>query len=289
MPELPEVETVRRGLEQYAKGAVITAVDIDWARSFPASPEDTKALVIGSALTEFNRRGKVLIIDLGNDHSLMIHLKMTGQLILQNLNGKRIGGGHPTKSMQGELPDTSTRVVFNLNDGRKLFFNDQRKFGWIRLVQNEHIYDDSLLQKMGPEPFGDEFTFDEFVAKLKRRSAPIKPVLLDQTVVAGLGNIYVDEALFLTKIHPRTPANQIDKARLEELFAAIPRVMQDSLDRGGTSFTHFVDANGFYGDYLKHAWVFKREGQPCRRCEAPIEKFQLGGRGTHVCPECQVL
>ena len=214
---------------------------------------------------------------------------MTGQLILMEKTGKRFGGGHPTKSMVDGLPDSSTRAIFEFKSGDKLFFNDQRKFGWIKLVPNAEVNNDVLLARLGPEPLNSEFLLTDFRAAIQKRKAPIKAVLLDQSVLAGLGNIYVDEALHLAKIHPARTASSLKKPELERLHRAIIEVLNLSIKHGGTSFTNYVNVLGLKGDYLQHARAFNRTGQPCPVCAAPIEKIKVAGRGTHFCPRCQRL
>lgn len=339
MPELPEVETIRLGLQGAIVGQEITDVEVLFNKSFNVELERITDFVAGSVVTAVHRRGKVLIIDLDNGYSLLVHLKMTGQLVLDlnqekisntkyqipnqtqsqksenwkmekgkgvtkskdskslefsnsNLefgNAGRIAGGHPTKSLAGELPDNSTRVVFRFADGSRLFFNDQRKFGWIRLVESSRVENEKFFEKMGPEPLEHGFRSMEFGECIKRSKRPVKAILLDQSTVAGLGNIYVDEALHLAKIHPLRKGQTLTQKEVERLHAAIIEVLEASLGYGGTSFTNYVNAEGKKGDYLRNARVFKREGQPCRECGATIEKIKVAGRGTHICPECQKL
>lgn len=284
MPELPEVETIRRGLGGLILGQSISSVDVIFSRTITGKSAKP---IIGSTVESVARRGKVLIIEFSNNLSLMIHLKMTGQLILVQ-NGERFGGGHPTKSMTSQLPDNSTRIIFGFKSGDQLFFNDQRKFGWIKIVPTGLVADDSLVAKLGPEPLEEGFTLVDFKERLKKRSGPIKAVLLDQSMVAGLGNIYVDESLHMAKIHPSTSANAVSSVKVKALYTAIPKILNESLGKGGTSFTNFVNHLGFMGDYLKHARVFKREGKPCPECHTTIKKIRVAGRGTHICPKCQV-
>lgn len=284
MPELPEVETIRRGLEGLIVGQTLSKIEVIFSRTI--TTKSTKP-IIGVRVVGVARRGKVLIFELSNDLSLMIHLKMTGQLILVQKSA-RFGGGHPTKSMNANLPDSSTRIILRFKSGDQLFFNDQRKFGWVKLVPTGLVADESLVAKLGPEPLEEGFTLADFKKRLKRRSGPIKAVLLDQSTVAGLGNIYVDESLHMAKIHPSTPANAVSSAKVKALYTAIPKVLNESLGKGGTSFTNFVNHLGFMGDYLKHARVFKREGKPCPVCHTTIKKIRVAGRGTHVCLKCQV-
>jgi len=296
MPELPEVETIRRGLLPRLKNQVISNVAIEWHKTFDADAEYIAAHVVGAMITDIDRRGKVLIMHLDNSQALLFHLKMTGQMILVSKvkSGKskvenRFSGGHPTKSMEGKLPDTSTRVTFTFNNGGKLFFNDQRKFGWIKLVPTSDINLDKLISRLGPEPLSKNFVLKSFEASLAKRKAPIKAVLLDQSTLAGLGNIYVDEALHLAKVHPQAIAGELSKPQLARLYAAIKSVLKVSVDHGGTSFSNYVNALGAKGDYLQHARAFRREGQPCPECGTEIIKIRVAGRGTHICPKCQKI
>lgn len=325
MPELPEVETIKRGLEQVLPGKEIKRVDVDFTKSMPAVVDDITNYVTGAKVSSIRRRGKVMIIDLSSGYSLLIHLKMTGQLVFdydqkQTLNSKpetlnksefsksknskglefsnsdlgfteakRFGGGHPTKSMVAELPDKSTRVVFTFDDGSKLYFNDQRKFGWIKLVESENVEKEKFFENMGPEPLGSEFGISNLESRIKKSKRAIKAILLDQSTVAGLGNIYADEALHLAKIHPLRAGQYLSLEEVERLHAAIIKVLQNSIDDGGTSFTSYVKANGGVGDYLQNARVYRREGEACPECGAAIEKIKVAQRGTHVCPQCQSL
>lgn len=296
MPELPEVETIRRGLLPRLKGQVITDVSIEWHKTFDADAEYIATHVVGAVVTDIDRRGKVLIMHLNNNQALLFHLKMTGQMILEQNNEsrsknkakpQRFGGGHPTKSMEGTLPDTSTRVIFTFDSGDKLFFNDQRKFGWIKLLESSKVESEKLLASMGPEPLTAEFGIKNFELSLRKRNSPIKAVLLDQSTLAGMGNIYVDEALHLAKIHPSTVAAKLKRPQVIKLFEAIKKVLNMSVERGGTSFSNYVNALGVRGDYLQHARAFRREGQACPECQTEIIKIRVAGRGTHVCPKCQ--
>lgn len=286
MPELPEVETIRVGLAARLIGQTISAVEVLWPKSL--SPAEAVSTIVGQEIVALDRRAKVLIIELKNDYSLLIHLKMTGQLVLAQQTGERLAGGHPSASMAAELPDRSTRVVFNMVSGDRLFFNDQRKFGWIQILPTAEINDHNLVGRLGPEPLSDEFKLADFSAILKRRKgSPIKAVILDQSTVAGIGNIYADESLHLAKIHPAIKAGDLRPAQVKRLFEAIRTIMAAGVEHGGTSFAHYVNALGGKGDYLDHARVFNRRDQPCPVCGTPIVKLRVAGRGTHICPKCQ--
>jgi formamidopyrimidine-DNA glycosylase len=287
MPELPEVETIRTGLAKLLPGKVVKDVWYDWDKSFPNAPADVARFLVGSEIEKVRRRAKVLIIELSSGWALIIHLKMTGQLVFIG-KGQRFGAGHPGKELVGELPAKSTRVVLDFKDGSKLFFNDQRKFGWMRLMPTLEIPEIDFFKKVGPEPLDDDFTVDKFIERLMRRqNSNIKSVLLDQTVVAGIGNIYADESLWSAKIHPATIVKDIPKAGLVLLYNAVRDVLNLSIQKGGSTDKNYVDAEGKKGSYLSFANVFRKEGQPCPRCGTPIEKIRVAGRGTHICPRDQ--
>jgi formamidopyrimidine-DNA glycosylase len=289
MPELPEVETIRAGLAKLLPGRVVKDVWYDWDKSFPNAPADVARFLVGSKIEKVRRRAKVLIIELSGGWALIIHLKMTGQLVFVG-DKQRFGAGHPSDSLIKELPDKSTRVVIDFTDGSKLFFNDQRKFGWMRLMPALQIPEIDFFKKVGPEPLEDDFTVDLFIQRLQRRkNSNIKAVLLDQTVVAGIGNIYADESLWSAKIHPATLVKDMPKTKLVTLYNAIRDVLNLSISKGGSTDKNYVDAEGHKGSYLQFANVFRREGQPCPRCGTPIEKIRVAGRGTHICPKEQRL
>jgi formamidopyrimidine-DNA glycosylase len=288
MPELPEVETVKRGLLQLLPNRCIESVDYNWLKSFPNAKSDVEEFLIGAIVTDIKRRAKVLLIELNSGYSLVIHLKMTGQLVFRG--EESFGAGHPNDSLIGELPDKSTRVVITFTDGSKLFFNDFRKFGWMRLIPTIEVPNIDFFKTVGPEPLSEAFTAREFIARIRRRNnTSIKAALLDQTVVAGIGNIYADEALFGAKIHPSLHVKEVSDAKLKKLFMAVRDVLQLSIDKGGSSDKNYVNAEGKRGNYLGFANVFRREGQSCKVCGHTIEKIRVAGRGTHICPFEQKL
>lgn len=287
MPELPEVETVRRGLQKLLVGHTVQSVESDWAKSFPNSQTDVDKFLIGATVTDIRRRAKVLLVDLSSGYSLVIHLKMTGQLVYV-AESERFGAGHPTDSLIGKLPDRSTRVLFRLDHGANLYFNDQRKFGWVRLYPTVEIPNIDFMRRVGPEPLEDSFTFADFRSQLSRRqNTTIKAALLDQSVIAGVGNIYADEALWGARIHPATRVRDISDAKLRKLFTELRYVLELSIEKGGSTDRNYVNAEGKKGSYIDFARVFRREGLPCPRCGATIVKSRVAGRGTHTCPVCQ--
>lgn len=289
MPELPEVETVRLGLQRLAIGRVFTAVWHDAPKSFPNATTDVEQFLIGAKIVTVRRRAKVLLIDLSTRYTLVIHLKMTGQLVLRG-DGVAFGAGHPNDSLIGALPDRSTRVTFAFSDGSHLYFNDQRKFGWIKLLPSLEVPNIDFMKKVGPEPLDADFTSHAFAERFKRRAkTSIKAALLDQTVIAGVGNIYADESLWGAKIHPQRLVGTITPKEFERLYTELRAVMTTAIERGGSTDKNYVNAEGKRGSYLDFAWVFRRQGLPCPRCNTTIIKFKAAGRGTHICPHCQQL
>ena len=289
MPELPEVETVRRGLAELLIGRTVRRVTVfDSPKSFPNAPGQIEQFLYGASVMAVRRRAKVLIIDLDSDYSLVVHLKMTGQLIFRGQ--QNFGGGHPTDSLVGDLPDRSTRVQIDFADDSHLFFNDQRKFGWIKLLPTVEVPQLPFMQKVGPEPLDSKTTAKEFIQRIRRRqNSMIKPAFLDQAVIAGVGNIYADEALWAAQIHPETRVKNVTDAQLNTLFTELRNILQLSIDQGGSTDKNYVDAEGRKGNYLTFAHVFRREGQSCHRHpDQEIIKLKVGGRGTHICPVCQV-
>jgi formamidopyrimidine-DNA glycosylase len=287
MPELPEVETVRIGLHGFLPGKRVKTVHHDWPKSFPNAPADVEQFLLGARILDVRRRAKVLLIDLDTEYSLVIHLKMTGQLVYRG-DHERFGAGHPNDSLVHDLPDKTSHVYFDFTDGSQLFFNDQRKFGWVRLMPTVEIPYLDFFLKVGPEPLADNFTATDFIQRLMRRAkSGIKAVLLDQTVIAGIGNIYADEALWAAKIHPETKVQDVPKKKLETLHTELQAVLRLSIEKGGSTDRNYVNAEGKKGSYMSFAKVFRREGKPCPRCAATIIKTRVAGRGTHTCPVCQ--
>ena len=320
MPELPEVETVRRGLAELLPGRrVVRATVFASPKSFPNAPGQVEQFLYGAGVTAVRRRAKVLLIELDSGYTLVTHLKMTGQLVFRATSNQPVtrdgatpassrqrdvevdrvaepaalktdfAGGHPSDSLIGELPDRSTRVQLEFADGSRLFFNDQRKFGWLQLVPTAEVPDMPFMQKVGPEPLDPQTTAAQFVQRIRRRNGSlIKPAFLDQSVIAGVGNIYADEALWAARIHPETRVREVTDAQLNTLFTELKKVLQLSIDQGGSTDKNYVDAEGRRGNYLRFAHVFRRQGQTCHRHpDQEIIKTKVGGRGTHTCPVCQ--
>lgn len=322
MPELPEVETIRRGLNRFILNKKIVNVKILCDKSFIGPKE----LIEWQEIIAIRRFGKALVFDFKNQVSMLVHLRMTGQLIYRACGEesgknyiemiqagdfktslyteKSFAGGHPTDSFFSKLPNKQTRVLFKIesvDDIRKthsgsleqkigsgtLYFNDQRKFGFCKIIETDEVLQDEFIKKLAKEPW--QISVEEFKKNLlHHKNAEIKPTILDQTVIAGLGNIYADEALFLAKIHPERLVSTLTDHEIETLLESAKTVMQRSIDSGGSTMATYVKADGTRGDYLqKFAQVFRREGEPCNRCGTEIIKIKVAGRGTHLCPNCQ--
>lgn len=280
MPELPEVETIRRGLQGYIVKQEIVDVDVYCDKSFCGKVAD----VVGRKINEVRRYGKALMVDLDGGISLMIHLRMTGQLIYDGV--ERYAAGHPSENFVDKLPNKQTRVTIKLSEG-VLYFNDQRKFGFVKVMPTDEVEQDSFVKKLAKEPW--QMTASELWGKLRRHpKACIKAVILDQTVICGLGNIYADEALYAAGIHPMRRAGSLSEVETAKLLEQACKVMEESIESGGSTMATYVRADGTRGDYLeKFAKVFRKEGMECPRCGGKIEKIRVAGRGTHICPKCQ--
>lgn len=276
MPELPEVENVRRSLEQMVVGKTIDAVEVRLGRIVrtPDDPVRFAAELAGCTVAGVNRRGKYLLFDVP-PYVLVSHLRMEGQYRLADAD-------------ETEAPHT--HVVFHFSDGSELRYRDVRQFGTMDLLPASAPWPEAWphgLTSLGPEPLMPGFAPADLYRAIHHRSAPIKAVLLDQTTVAGLGNIYVDEALFGAGIHPERPAKAVTRMQAAKLHAEIVDVLQRAIDAGGSSVKTYVDGYGRHGGFQMALAVYARDGEPCRVCGTPIEKLRVGGRGTHVCPTCQ--
>ena len=288
MPELPEVETVKRGLSKLIIGRKIVGVKSDNLKSFPNALNDVNNFLVNALIIDVRRRAKVLLIDLSTNYTLVTHLKMTGQMVFVGTK-ERFAAGHPNDSLVGKLPDKSTRVTFDFSDGSHLYFNDQRKFGWVRLIPTLEVPNIDFMKRVGPEPLEADFTVEQFISQFKKRSGTsIKAAILDQSVIAGVGNIYADESLWGAKIHPARKVSSISDIEFAELYKEVRFVMNLSIEKGGSTNRNYVNAEGKKGSYMDFARVFRREGLDCPRCGAEIIKIRVAGRGTHVCPNCQI-
>lgn len=284
MPELPEVETIRRGLEKLILYKKIIRMEVKEAKSVILGGKKLENTIYNFRIIGLKRFGKALVIDLDSGWSLMVHLRMTGQLIFEG--EERFAGGHPTEDFVEQMPSRHTRVIFELENGR-LYFNDQRKFGFIKVLLTDLVKKEGFIWKLGKEPW--VMSGEELYEKLQRhQKTTIKAVILDQTVMAGLGNIYADEALFWAGVLPTRRVETITKVEVERILEGARRVMDVSIASGGSTMATYVQADGSRGDYLeKFAKVFRREGQLCLRCGGEIKKIKVSGRGTYICLGCQ--
>jgi formamidopyrimidine-DNA glycosylase len=288
MPELPEVETVRIGLNENTLGWEIEGGEVLLPRAI-AYPDQSEAFleaITGAEFLEWQRRGKYLIAKLSQGNQLGVHLRMTGSLLWCDRN--LLVGKHTRARLF--LKEKGKKKKEKDLGQMELRFDDQRTFGKIWLVPSNQPTESIItgLQKLGLEPFDPEFTPEHLAAKLSRTGRPIKTVLLDQEIVAGIGNIYADESLFLGKIHPQKPANSLKPAEIKALHYGIIRSLSDGIAKGGTTFSSFQNVAGLKGNYIDTAWVFRRTGQPCNICGTVISRIKLGGRSTHFCSQCQI-
>ena len=280
MPELPEVETIKLQLVRFLTGHKIEKVEIKNSKTFSGSPKDIE----GAKFKGARRFAKVVCLDLSNNYSILIHVKLTGQLIYRGLNLK-----NPeilSKKIVGGAPGPHTLVIFNLDKGGILYYNDIRRFGWIRVIKTSGVSEEPFIKKLGSDML--EIDFDDFKKIIDKTSRNIKVVLMDQTKMGGVGNIYANDALWLARINPRRSAAGLNQSEVSNLHKAILKVLKTGLRYGGASELAFVTPDGSEGEYQKHTLAYGREGDPCDRCHKPmIKKFFLGGRGTYFCPVCQ--
>lgn len=268
----------------------IQKIEIRRKKVVKMRPSEFVRALIGNAFAKINRRGKLLIFHLERGGKFMlVHLKMTGQLIYESERAI-VGGGHPwppLRQAQGKpnLPNAYTRVVFSFADGSKLFFNDLRVFGFMKLVDEEELA--RVLAAYGIEPLLKTFVWENFRALFTKRSVSLKAVLLDQQAIAGLGNIYADEAAFAARLRPDRRVATLTVAELKRLFRVIPKVLKAAIAHGGTTFENFRDVEGKRGNYMRHLKVYGRAGLKCRRCGATLRRTVVAQRGTVYCPICQ--
>lgn len=265
MPELPEVETIKRELEKAVLGKKITGVTVHNPKVIrePSADKFKKGLS-GVTIKNILRKAKLLILELSNGKSLAIHLKMTGQLVYP-------GSGQ------------AARVSFHLSDGKNLDFNDQRLFAELRLIDDWRKL--KFIQGLGPEPF--DITEEQFKGMLSAKKTKIKPLLMDQTFISGIGNLYAAEALFRARIYPERAANSLSDKEKMSLFKEIKDTLREAIEHRGSSVDQYVQLTGHPGGYAKYHKVYDREGKPCLVCKTPIKRIALAGRGTYFCPKCQ--
>ncbi len=286
MPELPEVETIRRGLSERLAGRMVDGLEILREKQF--SGEENKLL--GQTIISVERFGKLLVMPLTNGWALAVHLKMTGQLLWKAAKGgERVMGGHPDATYIDELPNKYTRVILQFDDGSRLFFNDLRSFGYMHVLSPEEQARHKFMQSLGPEPLSPAFTVAYLTERLKRKeNSSIKAFLLDQTNIAGLGNIYADESLFRAAILPTRKAGSLTGGEVRNLVDCIQETLELALQHGGSTEKDYRNAVGEKGTYLQVAQVYHKTGLRCARCnDGKITRIKLAGRSTHFCPVCQ--
>lgn len=287
MPELPEVETIRADLSRVIVNKKIKNFEVRVKKAVhPQSVKKIKADLVGAKIIAAKRRAKMLILSLDTKQHLLVHLKMTGQLIYEPTNGRVIMGGHPQPGGHLNLPNQYTRAIFTFTDRSKLFFNDLRKFGWLRTASQAEL--EEMVAKVGPEPLSPDFTLPYFAGILRRYpNRPIKQILLDQRLIAGIGNIYADEAAHLSGILPSRKAGSLKPAEIATLYKNIVGVLKLAIKKKGTSSRNYRRVDGGEGGMVKHLKVYGRGNKPCLTCFTPLKKTKLAGRGTHFCPKCQ--
>ena len=298
MPELPEVETIRLGLQKYLVGHKIVGVDVKLKRIFTGSAKQ----IIGAKITGVERFGKGLVINLDNGFCIAVHIKLTGQLIYNDLAFVRNRNIHLSQDKVGTLPNKFTHVIFNLDKDAKLYYNDIRQFGWIKIIKREDLKTLSFFKDLGPEPLPSSgqapLTFEQFKNILSKSALSVKVLIMDQKRIGGVGNIYANDALFLAGIDPRKKAKEVTKNEAKKLFNAILTVLKNGLKYGGASELTFVNAIGEEGSYQNHFLAYGKKGEKCSGCgrrlggtSGPeggiIQKIFLGGRGTFFCPKHQ--
>lgn len=287
MPELPEVETIRRQLNSQLTNKKITGVEI----RVPKLVRNQRSYFIrhctGARVIKVNRRAKLVLIGLTSGYTLIIHLKMTGQLVFRH-GLKTIAGGHPIGGGLDVLPNKFSHVIFSFDHAGTLFFNDIRKFGFLKLVPTPSLAAELGREGYGPEPLDRAFLLTKFQSMLQRKaSALIKPLLMDQTFIAGIGNIYATEVCFNARILPSRHVKTLSPKEIKALFFAIKKTLAQAIAKRGSSVDTFIDAYGEPGKYVPLLKVYGRDGQKCRRCGATITKVNMAGRGTAYCRQCQ--
>lgn len=273
MPELPEVETIRGTLERLVLHKEINDVSIFWPKiiKHPDDVEEFRMTLQGETIQRMARRGKFLLFYL-SDYVLISHLRMEGKY----------------RVVDREEPiDKHTHVIFHFTDGRDLRYNDVRKFGTMHVFPIGEEFSVKPLNQLGPDPFDDSYKFEYLSEKLSKTTRFIKATLLDQSVIAGLGNIYVDEVLFLAKIHPETRSHTLNQEQKKLIYEYAKEVLAKAVKQGGTTIRSYVDGQGEMGMFQQELFAYGQEGEPCYNCETPIEKIKVAGRGTHICPSCQ--
>ncbi|MDP3899890.1 MAG: bifunctional DNA-formamidopyrimidine glycosylase/DNA-(apurinic or apyrimidinic site) lyase [bacterium] len=293
MPELPEVETIRQDLSEKIIGKKITGVTVTKPRLVKSGLNNFIQILTGNTFKKINRRGKLVYVELKkSDLVLLIHLKMTGQLIYQKGPRRQGGvskiiaaGGHSFKSMEWDLPNKYSHIYFSFQDNSRLFFNDLRTFGYMKLVDEKELK--QVLNKFGIEPLTPDFTLKNFAQALKHRKTNIKALLLNQQIIAGIGNIYADEICHYAGVLPSRRTPDLTIAEIKKLWQGSSLILKKAIKERGTTFNNYRDADGKKGNFIKFLKVFGRKGEACGKCGEKIKKIRLAGRGTHFCEMCQ--
>ncbi len=285
MPELPEVETVRRGLVRRVKNKRIKTVEVRKASMVRGSAAAFVRQLTGDAFDRIERRGKLLIFHLAKaDKYMLVHLKMTGQLILES-GKKTSGGGHPWPPVGDGLPNKYSHVIFSFASGAKLYFNDMRQFGYLQIVDEKKLA--LATAHYGVEPLSKDYTWEAFRESMRGRSVSLKAALLNQTLVAGLGNIYADEVAYRARVRPSRRVPRVTEAEWRRIYREIPKVLAEALKYRGTTFDKFRDSEGKSGDFSSRLKAYGRAGLKCKRCGTIMVKTKVAQRGTTYCPNCQ--
>ncbi len=283
MPELPEVETIRRDLLEKVLQKAISKVEIMREKTVRSDHDFFKNTLTKSKFLDIDRIGKLLMFDLGNLH-MLVHLKMTGQLIYKE-SEKVIAGGHSDGELDLKVPNNHTRAAIYFADGSGLFFNDMRVFGYLQLANEEEKQ--KIKAKYGIEPLTNNYTYENFEKALQNRKKNLKAVLLDQSIFSGIGNIYADEACFMAGVRPDRLANSLSTEEKQKLFKSIETVIAKAVDERGTTFNDYVDPYGRKGNFVNFLQVYGRGGELCNKCGESLQKIKVAGRGTVVCAKCQ--
>ena len=285
MPELPEVETIVSELKRGLAGAVI--LDAVFSRpklikgiSYPTF----RKIIKGKKVQKIERRAKYILVHLSVGKTLILHLGMTGRLLL---HPKKEAGKVVNLKTKKKEPDRFIRGVFSLNKNRVLDFSDLRLFGRVYLVNTATLLQKEPIKKLGIDPLSKEFTYSLFAEQLKKRKGKVKTILMDQTFLAGIGNIYSDEILFEAKIHPLTPIQNLKPLQIKALHSAIKKILKKGVKYRGTSGSDYFDIRGETGNFQKHLRVYRQTGKPCFHCPGKVERIKIGGRSAHFCPACQ--
>ena len=287
MPELPEVETIRQELLSVIKAKKIKSVEVKTPKIVGSKVKQFISGATGEKIINITRRAKLLVFKITQNKNILVHLKMAGQLLYQDKNGKLFAGGHPDEKYLLETPGKFTQVTFIFSDNSVLYFNDIRKFGWLKLLKDKELEVFLEQHKFGPEPLDKEFTLAWFIESLKNKPQKIKPLLMDQKFIAGIGNIYAAESLHLSGIDPRRQAKTLKPGEIKKLFQNIKKVLADAIKYGGTSTNTYVDIYGKKGNFVPRLKVYGRGGEACKKCKTKLKNIKLAQRGTVYCPKCQ--